>query len=285
MKPPFPYAGGKARIAGQVAALLPEHGTYVEPFFGGGSLLLAIPRAPREVVNDLNGELTNFWRQLRDHPLELERLCVLTPHSRDELAIARNYDEGLPDTAGGRLERARRTFVALTQGRAASLATATGWRTYHQGTAMGRVLAGYSDRLAAVAARLAQVSIENKPAVEVIGEYSRVKDVLFVCDPPYLAAARRSAERRYTKEMLTEGEHQELAEALSQVVGAVVILGYPSSLYGRLYDGWFRYEIAAWTTQGRAAQAARTEVIWANRPLAAQHSLFDDTGDGIWVAA
>jgi DNA adenine methylase len=284
MLPPFPYAGGKARIAGQVAALLPEHGTYVELFFGGGSLLLAKPPSPREVVNDLNGDLVNFWRQLRDNPVELERLCALTPHSRDELTIARNLNE-VPDTAAGRLERARRTFVALTQGRAASLATATGWRTYHQGTSMGRVLAGYCDRLAAVAARLAEVSIENKPAVEVIAEYARVKDALLMCDPPYLAAARRSGERRYAKEMLTEDEHQELAEALSQVVGAVVLIGYPSGLYDRLYDGWFRYEISAWTTQGKPAQAARTEVIWSNRPLAAQHTLFDDTDEDSEIGA
>lgn len=43
--------------------------------------------------------------------------------------------------------------------------------------------------------------------------------------------------------------------------------GYPSALYDELYDGWERVEIAAGTGQARGGYEARTEVVWANRPL------------------
>jgi len=278
VKPPVPYFGSKARIASTIIAMLPAHKTYVEPFFGGGSLLLGKPKAPFEVVSDINGDLVNFWRVLRDHPSELERACALTPHSRQELADARASGEGLPDDLNGRVERARRVFVQLTQGRAASLWSKTGWRQYYTGcTSMGRVLSGYTDRIAAVAARLAEVSIDNRPAVDVIADYARDTSALIVCDPPYLADARHHTGKaaRYAFEMWTEAEHQELATALNKVAGTAIVFGYPTAVYDRLYQGWWRYELPAWTTQG-SSDTARLEVIWCNQPLT-QQTLLDFT--------
>src|SRR5699024_6772243 len=120
VKPPFAYYGGKTTLAPQIAALLPTHDHYVEPFAGSLAVLLAKTPSRAETVNDLDGDLMTFWRVLRDRPTEFERVCALTPHSRAELVVAADLD--VEDD----LERARRVFVRLTQSRSHSMKQ-TGW--------------------------------------------------------------------------------------------------------------------------------------------------------------
>ncbi|PZQ45669.1 MAG: DNA methyltransferase, partial [Phenylobacterium zucineum] len=119
----MPYFGGKQRIADRIVDMFPPHGHYVEPFAGGLSVLFAKPPARLETVNDLDGDIVNFWRVLREQPEDLIRACALTPHSRAEHASSRDR-ECLDD-----LERARRVWVGLTQGRSGQLMR-TGWRNY-----------------------------------------------------------------------------------------------------------------------------------------------------------
>lgn len=69
LKAPFPYFGGKSRVAAQVWARLGDVPNYVEPFFGSGAMLLARPHTPRiETVNDADGFLANFWRAVQHDP-------------------------------------------------------------------------------------------------------------------------------------------------------------------------------------------------------------------------
>src|SRR5581483_5983322 len=88
LKPPFTYFGGKLKLAERIAALLPSHQHYEEPFAGSLAVLLAKSPSPMETVNDLDGRLMSFWRVLRNRPGELERVCALTPHSRTEYLAA-----------------------------------------------------------------------------------------------------------------------------------------------------------------------------------------------------
>lgn len=156
MKPPFVYFGGKIRLAEQIAAALPPHEHYVEPFGGSLAVLLAKPRSRMETVNDLDGDLVTFWRVLRDQPDELMRACALTPHSRAEHLEAYELEQ-----ASSELERARRVWVLLTQGRGGQLRP-TGWRHYVDpaGSVFGMpgYLEAYVDRIAPAAGRLAGVS-------------------------------------------------------------------------------------------------------------------------------
>lgn len=266
MKPPFAYFGGKTRLADQIAAALPEHEHYVEPFAGSLAVLLAKPRSRMETVNDLDGDLMLFWRMLRDEPDELIRVCALTPHSRAEQLEA--YTDATTD-----LERARRTWVKLTQGRA-GVTRPTGWRHYVDPagsvTSMPGYLEAYVRRMGPAVARLAGVSLECQPALEVIARYGRSSSCLLYVDPPYLGSTRSSGSYRH--EMQTETEHRELADALTDCKASVVLSGYDSPLYGELYAGWHVTRIDTTTGQGGTRQE-RTEVIWTNR--APVGTLFD----------
>lgn len=267
LRPPMPYLGGKMRLAEQIVSLLPAHEHYVEPYAGSLAVLLAKPASAMETVNDLDSDLVTFWRMLRDRPVDLARVCALTPHARAEHAAAYELE------AQDELERARRVWVQLTQGRA-GVRTRTGWRHYvnpaGSSASMPDYLAGYVDRMAAAASRLADVSLESRPALELIASYGRDRRVLLYVDPPYLGATRRSG--GYAVDMPGEAEHRELAEALHAARAAVVLSGYPSQLYDELYAGWDRHTIAASTGQGGTWEA-RTEVLWSNRPLGIQPSL------------
>ena len=263
---PFAYFGGKTRLASQIVALLPEHQHYVEPFAGSLAVLLAKPRAEMETVNDLDGDLMTFWRVLRDRPEDLALHMALTPHSRAEHQAA--YDLDTDDE----LERARRVWVLLSQGRGGTLRR-TGWRFYRDPKAstysFPEYLAAYVNRVPACAERLAGVSLECRDALELIVDYGRHPSTLLYCDPPYVGSTRAA---NYRHEMTSDAQHRVLAAALLDCHAAVVLSGYHSPLYEDLYDGWHRAEIKAWTGNGIRNGATktdgdRTEVLWSNRPF------------------
>ena len=268
LKPPFTYFGGKTAIAERIVALLPPHEHYVEPFAGSLAVLLAKSPSHLETVNDIDARLMTFWRVLRDRPAELVRASSLTPHSRGE------HQASCEDSAD-ELECARRVWVALSQGRAGTLRP-RGWR--HQIDPAGRAgsfpadLTGYVRRMEAATRRLHGVSLESRPALDLVREYGACERVLIYADPPYLGASRNSA-NRYRHEMASETDHEALADALRRCRAAVVLSGYRSPLYAELYSGWHVARISSGSGRG-GKWTASTEVLWSNRPFP-QATLFD----------
>lgn len=266
MKPPIAYYGSKLSIAADIVSVLPDHDHYVEPYAGSLAVLLAKPRTKMETVNDLDNRLMSFWRVLRDRGDELARACALTPHGRAELAAAH-------ERADDELEDARRLWVLLTQSRTGTTRK-VGWRQYvnPKGSGMGmpRYLSTYVDRIAPVVERLHDVSLESRPALEVIASYGKHPGCLLYVDPPYFGTRAKN----YGLEQQGEADHRDLADALHACRASVVLSGYDSPLYTELYRGWHRYEIHTLTTQG-TGPSSRIEVLWSNRPLASQEGLFD----------
>jgi DNA adenine methylase len=256
VKPPFAYYGGKTTLAPQIAALLPPHDHYVEPFAGSLAVLLAKAPSRAETVNDLDGDLVTFWRVLRDRPEDLERVCYLTPHSRREFEISKDLD-------CDELERARRVWVRLTQNRAHSMKP-TGWKNTKN--ALTRVVApnlpSFAKRIGPIAERIREVSLENRDALDVIRDYGSEPTVCLYVDPPYLGSTRAT---NYRVEMLDDDAHRDFADALNGCKASVVLSGYDSPLYAELFDGWHRLDIAAPTTL--SGDTDRVEVLWSNRPL------------------
>jgi DNA adenine methylase len=267
VKPRVIYFGGKSIAAERIAAAFPAHGHYVEPYCGSLAVLLAKAPSPMETVNDLDRALQAFWRVLRDRPAEFARACALTPHS-----LAEFQDAADVDAPGDDVEVARRVWVRLTQGRAGTLCS-TGWRHFVKPTGtfgMPDYLTSYVARMAAAAERLHHVSLECRPALEVIDWYGRSPDVLLYVDPPYLRSTRSSGAYRYE---MTEADHRDLAAALHGAKAAVVLSGYPSDLYdGELYPDWHRSTFASGTGQNAETWGNRTEVLWSNRPFPAMQA-------------
>ena len=209
LKPPFPYFGGKGILAPKIAALLPGHGHYVEPYCGSLAVLLAKQQSGMETVNDKDGAVVAFWRVLRDRPADLARACALTPHSIAEFRDAEDVDAPADE-----LEMARRVWIRLTQGRTGTLRN-TGWRHFvdpsNSAFGMPEYLGRYVERMAVAAERLHHVSLECRPALELVEWYGRSPDVLLYVDPPYLRSTRNSGAYRHE---MTEQDHRDLAAAL-----------------------------------------------------------------------
>ncbi len=207
------------RAAASTPALL-------EPYAGSLAVLLAKPRVQFETVNDLDQDLVLFWRVLRERGDELASVCALTPHSRAEHTAA--FDLDVTDE----LERARRVWVRLSQGRGGMLRR-TGWRFYRDAArragSMPWTLNAYVDRLWDATERLAGVSLEYRPALRLITDYGQHPNVLIYADPPYLGSTRGWG-NQYQHEMCGGPEHRELAAALRSCAVAVVLSGYPSPL-------------------------------------------------------
>ncbi|UOQ60363.1 DNA adenine methylase [Leucobacter rhizosphaerae] len=252
--PPIPYFGGKQKIASKITALFPEHSGYIEPFAGGLSVLFAKCPSRLEVVNDLNGHIVAFWRVLRDYPEALQRACDLTPHAREEFSLA-DLAEDVSD-----IERARRVWVLMTQGRSAIWAS-TGWRHYQDGaapTAFEKYMSAYRDRMHPAAERLRTVQIEHRPAAEIIDSYGKHSANLLYVDPPYIGETRGSGQR-YGVEMKSLEMHQEMLDLLRETKARVALSGYSHPLYEEELSDWQRVEISA-----KTQVSARREIVWMN---------------------
>lgn len=268
MKTPIAYYGGKSRWADDIVAMFPKHRVYVEPFAGSAAVLFAKRRAVHEIVNDVDGDLVNFFRVLRERPADLELACRLSPYSREEYDLCQQVDESLDD-----LERARRWWVRSSQS-FSQTGHATGWSvSVVRGANNARSVWNRIERFAGAAERLGGVTIEHRDGVEVVERYDG--DVVHYIDPPYLGEVRTSfgGGRRpggdYKFEFATEDDHRRLGAQLTRCRGAVFVSGYPSDLYEGLFAGWHRSErdVTRHASNGRGTTATVTEVIWSNRPL------------------
>lgn len=262
-RPLIRYHGGKWRLAPWIIQHLPPHRVYVEPFGGAAGVLLQKERAYAEVYNDLDSDIVNLFRVLRDPECSarLIDLVKLTPYARDEFDDA--Y-ESHPDP----VERARRTIVRASMGFGSAGATmgTTGFRIdtrRRYGTAQ-QLWAEYPATLGPVIQRLTGVMIENRPALEVIRQHD-APDTLFFVDPPYLHETRYAGARcgRYYAHEMTDQDHHDLLDEICRVQGMVVISGYPSALYESALSGWAVTTTTARISAGRGA-GIRTECLWIN---------------------
>ncbi|MBN1487412.1 MAG: DNA adenine methylase [Anaerolineae bacterium] len=265
----FGWYGGKYSHLNWLLPLLPYTKHYCEPFGGSAAVLINREPSPVETYNDIDGEVVNFFKVLREQKEELLEAIGLTPFSREELRIA--VDCNLGDLS--ELERARRFFVRARQVRTGLAQTASEGRWAHckltsragMAGAVSRWL-GSVDGLSEIAQRLLRVQIENAPAIEVIQRYDS-PETLFYCDPPYIHESR-SDTNAYAYEMTDDG-HYELAEVLHNVDGKVALSGYHSELMSELYGDWEYIEApvkkAHSTNTGiDNSKHNRTEVLWVN---------------------
>ena len=71
-------------MADWILSFFSEHQTYLEPFFGSGAVLFTKQRSQLETINDIDGEIFNLFKVIRERPDELAHMIRFTPHSREE---------------------------------------------------------------------------------------------------------------------------------------------------------------------------------------------------------
>lgn len=267
--PVLRYPGSKWTAAPWIREHMPAHEVYVEPFFGSGAVLFGKERSKLETVNDLDGDVVNLFRVLRDRPEALARAVGLTPYARSEHAEAWADPRG-PGSARDPVEDARRFLVRCWQNhgmrvrRKGGWANATGTRARPASGGLAPrspVWAGLPERIALAAERLAGVQIECRPALDVLERYAQPRCLVYA-DPPYVLSTR--GEKQYAHEM-DDADHLALLDALDAHPGPALLSGYASDLYGGRLAGWARLSRPALAEGGRP----REEVLWVNPAAAA----------------
>jgi DNA adenine methylase len=265
LTPPLKWHGGKSYLASRIVPLMPAHVHYVEPFAGGLAVLLAKdPEEVSEAVNDLDGDLVNFWRVLQ-HPRqfsEFVRACQATPFAEAEYGRACVE----LDFADGPVGRAWAFFVLCRQslaGRMNSFAPLSRNRTRRGMNEQASAWLGAVDGLPEVHARLRRVVILGpKDAGEVIRQQDGDR-TMFYCDPPYFPDSR-AAPDVYAHEMTAQG-HRDLLGVLTGVKGKVMLSGYRCPMYDDLLTGWRREDFDLPNNSACGAKKRRmVESVWMN---------------------
>lgn len=267
-RPVLRWHGGKWLLAPWIISHFPAHRIYVEPFGGAASVLLRKDRCHAEIYNDLDREVVNLFRVLRDPQTaeQLKEQLWLTPFARGEFNDAWRADVGP-------VEMARQLVVRSFMGFGSSAAIAdiavgpsvTGFRSssMRSGTTPARDWENYPDCLAATVRRLRGVIVESRPALQVMAAHDTPATLHYV-DPPYLPETRGKKNSYDTKHKyrheLTVDDHASLLTELRGLAGMVVLSGYPAPLYDDLLFDWQRVERPALADGARE----RTEVLWIN---------------------
>jgi len=206
---PLSYIGGKNRLARRLISLFPKHTTYVEPFAGGAQVFFHKEPSKVEVLNDLDGEIVNFFRVCQWHYEELTRyLRFLLVSRRFYDQLATSDPNFMTD-----IQRAGRFFY-LQKNCYGGLVLKPNYhygiiqRPNYRPERIPEVLRKTNERLQAV-------QIECLPYEEVLQRYDR-RTTLFYLDPPYYA-------RKLYRFNFTDEDFRTLAERLRKVKGRFIL--------------------------------------------------------------
>lgn len=264
VKAPFGYYGAKQRIAKQIVDMLPPHNAWVEAFCGSAALTLAKPQSPIEVINDLNDEIVNLFKQLRQNQRKLSRAVALTPYAHAEFEKA--YERGdKPDP----LERARRFLVATMMTINGTIGfNQSGFsfsQSYTRNNREARVnrWCNLPDRLELVVERLRSIRIEKRDARRLLEMFVDRPATLVYLDPPYFTKRGST----YVIDANERQFHIELLDICARAKCMLLISSYESDLYSEMLkevDGWVRTTVETHTRDTTGQDYPRTEVLWTN---------------------
>ena len=253
MKAVLKYPGAKNRLANWIVDHIPEHKVYCEPFFGSGAVFFNKKACYNEIVNDLDNDVYNFFKILRDNSEQLVNAIALTPYSRIEYMNCYTAKSHCDD-----IEKARMFAVKCWQGFGCGNKYKNGFRrgigitSPNPAGAWGKL----PETLVKAAERLKNVQIENKNAIELIKSL-RGKETFIYIDPPYLQRTRKKY--LYNFEM-SDDEHIELLDVILKSDCKIMISGYENSLYDEKLKGWRK------VTKNTTAECSvkRIEILWMN---------------------
>ena len=262
---PIAWIGGKSALAQRIINLFPPHQVYVE-VFGGGAHVLARRKLglSAEVYNDVNGDLVNLFRVIREPRLMrlMTEYLANTPYSRRQFYAWRAQMgtpawEALPPW-----ERAARWYAVLRMAFAGRIHQPSWGYSIRRKSWTPVGFRNSTLALRAFARRLGSVQIESLDCVDLITRYD-TEDTLFYCDPPYV-----ETEHYYAGERFREKDHRRLAATLRAITGRALVSYGPHALVDELYPAphWRRRSFGAVYRSLRPSQGMKRaeEIVLMN---------------------
>lgn len=224
LKPVVKVNESKSHLSDWIVERFPENYremTYLEPFLGSGSVLLAKDPSKEEIANDLDSGIMNTWRAVRDEYKLFTSKIKRIDHKE---SIFAKYQKKIEMDY---LNDAVRDFVIRHMSKSGLKKT---YLPKEKNLTCGDCWCDILESVPAVSERIKDVFFLNKDALSVIKAFSH-KDSFVYCDPPSF--------QDKNSEMNTD-KHIELSDILKEFRGKVIISAHNSSLYRRLYNGWAR---------------------------------------------
>lgn len=272
MKPPLTYYGGKQTLAPFIISLIPAHTLYAEPFTGGGAVFFQKPPSKCEVLNDTNGELTNFYEVARNQFKKLQTLIQDTLHSRDAYRRAEviYYNTDMFDE----IRRAWAVWVLCSQGFAGKMDGPFGYDKTDNTTSK-RIANKRINFTEAYRERLEKTQIECADALYIIDSRDH-EQAFFYCDPPYIGS-NCGHYKGYT-----EADFEALLQLLSDIRGKFLLSSYPSEILKKYTDryGWhtLQKELLVTVNAKGGNHKKKIEVLTANYPISTEGR------ESLWVS-
>lgn len=214
--------GAKNKVAHRIIELMPQHTTYIEPFGNTSSILLKKERVDKEIYNDIDSDITNFFMVLRDDPMRLFERCNSLPYSEELYYQFKNAPVPVD-----KIEQAARFFFLC---RASYMGQRTGFRVHSDnGRSFAKLYHKECRRFWMVAKRFEGVEIINQDFRKVIKRYSKNEEALFLVDPPYFGVDS------YYLYPFTLGDHIDLIELLCDIKGKFMVCHSYDETIDRLY--------------------------------------------------
>lgn len=236
LKTPISYYGGKSNMLRHILPLIPEHHTYVEPFFGGGAVFFGKQPSQAEVVNDINHSLITFYKVLKYDFDEIEKLIDETFHSRAQYKSA---DMEYKAQAQEILDPITCAWAVWTQSNMSFGKIIGGGFGYdRKGSAAYSIYNRKNRFTEAYQHRLKKVTIESYDVLKVIKAYD-APDAFFYLDPPYV-----SSDQGHYKGYSSE-DFKNLLDACCKMQGKFLLSSYPEDtlMQFRKQHGWKTMDI------------------------------------------
>jgi DNA adenine methylase len=215
MNSPFAWPGGKRNLKKTLLSLIPEHDIYVEVFAGSAKLLFAKPLSRCEVMNDVNGDVTNFFRVAKHRPAALAELF-----DHEVVHAERFKNLKHQGVVEDELHRALRFAYLVWYSYGAKgehFASSSAKGAEGRGAKMKRSLDRVRELLDETSGRLRNVLIEQRSFEEILERYDS-PSTWFYLDPPYVHFQPNG---RYTP--LAEEQREKLFAQLADLRGGFLM--------------------------------------------------------------
>lgn len=265
----FNYFGGKFSWLDNLYENFPNGSfTHLVDLFAG-SMAVSLNYRGRVIrtANEINGEITNFFEQLRDHEEELIRALRLTPCSELEYRRCWEPSDDPIESARRFYVRVRQSFFGLGAQREKK-----GWHMAkeHVNTQGGETVSRWKngvEKLHEVARNIRdKFQITNDDYMTIIDRVD-FSGTFFYCDPPYPRECRGSY-NDYRFEF-SDDDHRALADRLHRIEGFAMVSGYDCSLMDELYGDWVKIKFPFKRTNIRSgikngSGVIMQEHVWCN---------------------